>query len=68
MDDAAKILTLSKPTIYGLVHKNTIPYIKKGKRLYFLKEDLINWVLKGKRKTKEELEEYFQNKFAKNKG
>lgn len=56
IDEAAKLLTLSKQTIYGLVSKSTIPHLKKGKRLYFLKKDLITWILQGKRKTKAELD------------
>ncbi|MBL0121022.1 MAG: helix-turn-helix domain-containing protein [Saprospiraceae bacterium] len=29
IDEAAKLLTLSKQTIYGLVSKSTIPHLKK---------------------------------------
>jgi len=57
IDDAAKIINLSKPTIYGLVHKNKIPYRKKGKRLYFLKSELIAWINSGKRTSKATLNE-----------
>ena len=31
----AEVLTLSVPTIYGLVSRSEIPCMKKGKRLYF---------------------------------
>jgi len=48
---AAEFLLLSVPTIYGLVHKRSIPHYKKGKRLYFVKCELIKWVFESKRKT-----------------
>ncbi|MBK9396145.1 MAG: helix-turn-helix domain-containing protein [Saprospiraceae bacterium] len=68
MDEAAKLLTLSKQTIYGLVSKSTIPHLKKGKRLYFLKKDLITWILQGKRKTQSrELDANIHNIINKNK-
>ncbi|MBK8604273.1 MAG: helix-turn-helix domain-containing protein [Saprospiraceae bacterium] len=67
ISEAAKVLSLSIHTIYGLVNKNILPYNKRGRRLYFSRVELTNWIKEGRRKTKVELEEYFQNKFAKNK-
>jgi hypothetical protein len=34
-------------TIYGLVQRNQIPYIKKTKRLYFSERKLNEWLEKG---------------------
>ena len=56
LTEAAKLLHLEKSTIYGLVNKSLIPYMKKGKRLYFSKNDLINWLKEGKRKTTKEID------------
>ena len=56
IDEAAKLINLTKPTVYGLVHQNKIPYIKKGKRLYFVKADILDWIKSGKQTTKSELE------------
>ena len=42
--EAAKFLDLSVPTLYRKVSKTLIPYCKKSNRLYFSKEDLINWI------------------------
>lgn len=61
IDDASKIINLTKPTIYGLVHKNDIPYSKKGKRLYFLKSELIAWINSGKRCSKNVLHDKADN-------
>lgn len=57
IDDAAQVVNLTKPTIYGLVHKNKIPYRKKGKRLYFLKSELIDWINSGRKISKSSLNE-----------
>ena len=59
---AAKILDTTSGTIYNLVHEKRIPHHKRGKKLYFFKSELIDWVRRGKKKTKEELiEEVNQN-------
>jgi len=63
--EAAKLLSLSIHTIYGLVNKNILPYNKRGRRLYFSKVELTNWIKEGRRKTKAELNEYVQNNFNK---
>ena len=47
IDQASKIVNLSKATIYGLTHKNAIPFYKNGKRLHFLKSELLTWVKNG---------------------
>ncbi len=52
---AGELLNLSKNTIYKLAQHRTVPYIKKGKRLYFLKEELMTWLMTGKKKTENEL-------------
>lgn len=54
---AGEILNLSVPTIYGLVSRSAIPHSKKGKRLYFSKQELLDWVKSGRRKTKDEIAE-----------
>jgi len=48
---AAEFLSLSVPTIYGLVSRSEIPLCKKGKRLYFSKSDLTDWIKTGRKKT-----------------
>lgn len=34
----------SKPTVYGWVHSNKIPFHKGGKKLRFLKSEIDNWM------------------------
>ena len=49
--EAAKYLNLANQTIYGLTSKNEIPFLKRGKKLYFKKFELENWINEGKRKS-----------------
>lgn len=56
IDGASKFLNLAKQTLYGFTSKNLIPFIKRGKKLYFKKTDLIKWLMEGKQLTKEEIE------------
>lgn len=55
VQDAAKFLSLSVPTIYGLIHKGELPMMKRSKRCYFLKADLITYLKAGKVKSLNEL-------------
>lgn len=41
---AAEFLKMSVSNIDRLIQKKEIPYSKVGKRVLFLKEDLINWI------------------------
>ncbi len=52
---AGQLINLSVATIYGLVSKSEIPVSKKGKRLYFSKLELIEWVKTGRKKTQAEV-------------
>lgn len=54
INEAVKILNLAKPTIYALTSKNEIPFIKKNRKLYFSKKDLLSWLSQGKQKTIQE--------------
>jgi excisionase family DNA binding protein len=62
LDEAANFLRLSKQTIYGFTSKRTIPFIKKGKKIYFKQTDLDKWVEAGRKKSRSEYEEEFKNK------
>ena len=53
---AAEILHLSVPTIYGLVQRAEVPVCKRGKRLYFSKQELTSWIMAGRKKTYSEIE------------
>ena len=48
LKEACKYLHLAKPTVYGFTSKKEIPFIKKGKKLYFKKIDLDQWLINKK--------------------
>lgn len=51
---AASLLHLSVPTIYGLIHRRELPSLKRGKRVYFKRSDLMVYVEQGRRMTIQE--------------
>jgi len=53
--EAAEILHLSVPTVYGLVQRAEVPVCKRGKRLYFSKQELVSWIMTGRKKTMSEI-------------
>lgn len=55
IQEAAKYLCLTVPTIYGYVSRREIPFSKLGKRLYFSEADLMDWIQTGRKKTRSEL-------------
>ena len=55
VQDCAKFLTLSVPTVYGLIAKGELPVMKRSKRCYFSKTELINYLKEGRKKTLTEI-------------
>jgi excisionase family DNA binding protein len=51
VSEAADLLKISVAALYTKVSRKEIPVSKPGKRLYFNKADLLEWVKLGKRKT-----------------
>lgn len=63
ISEAAELLKLSVATIYTKVCKNEIPANKQGKRLYFYRTELINWIKSGRIKTISEIRKEMEEKF-----
>lgn len=57
VDQAAEFLNLSKPTIYSKVNRRELPVMKRGKRLYFSKNELLDYLKAGRKKTNTDIEE-----------
>ena len=53
---AAEFLRLSVPTIYTLISKGEIPVMKRSKRCYFSKTELMEYLKEGRKKTNKEVE------------
>lgn len=51
VQDTAKFLSLSVPTVYNLISKGELPVMKRSKRCYFSKVELINYLKQGRKKT-----------------
>jgi len=48
---ASAFLNLSISTIYGKVCRREIPVSKQGKKLYFNKIELLDWIRSGRKST-----------------
>ncbi|WP_291099357.1 MULTISPECIES: helix-turn-helix domain-containing protein [unclassified Flavobacterium] len=57
LEQVSSFIGLAKPSVYGLIHERKIPYFKTGKRLYFKKSDIVNWITSTRVKTKQEIEQ-----------
>ncbi|MBE6175234.1 MAG: helix-turn-helix domain-containing protein, partial [Rikenellaceae bacterium] len=44
IDEACQITRKAKPTIYTLARKGLIPAYKRGKKLYFYEDELLQWI------------------------
>lgn len=54
--EASLLTSLSIPSIYGLVHRRKIPSYRRGKKLYFMKSELITWIKSGRRPANYEMD------------
>mgnify|MGYP000843925501 CR=1 FL=1 len=50
---AADLLDLAVATLYTMTCRRKIPFIKKGKKLYFLRTELELWLSSGKKAVNE---------------
>ena len=65
VSEAAEFLGLKPAYIYQLTSKRQIPFCRPGRKLYFQKSDLIDWVKKARQSTVEEIfssnSKFYQN-------
>lgn len=57
IQQAADFLSLTVPTIYSKVSRAELPYMKRSKRLYFSRTELMNYLKTGRAKTNAEIEQ-----------
>ena len=66
IQQAAEFLGLTVPTMYTKVSKSELPVMKRGKRLYFSRSELLDYLKTGRKKSNAEIEaeaaKYLQNK------
>lgn len=56
IEETAQLINLAKSSVYGLVHQKKIPFNKVGKKLYFSKPEILQWINSGKQNTKSDIE------------
>lgn len=66
ISQAAQYLRISKSALYRLTSQRAIPHFKRGKRLYFKKENLAEWMTQNKVTTLEEIEKQALNYIIRN--
>lgn len=57
VNGAAEFLKLTVPTVYSKVSRGELPVMKQGKKLYFDRDELANYVKEGRRITNREAEQ-----------
>ena len=73
IQEAAEFLSLTVPTMYSKVSKGELPVMKRSKRLYFSRTELLEYLKDGRKKSNAEIEQeakayLFNNKKGLNNG
>jgi excisionase family DNA binding protein len=69
IDEASAFLRLAKPTIYSMVSRGRLPYMKRAKKLYFSRIELMEYLRQGKVQTIDQSSpEALRNVIVKRKG
>jgi len=55
--EAAEFLSLTVPTMYSKVSKGELPVMKRSKRLYFSRTELLDYLKHGRKKSNAEIEQ-----------
>ena len=53
--EAAELLGYKVSTIYDKTHRRLIPFMKKGRKIWFREEELLAWADSGKKETMDEI-------------
>ena len=57
VQQAAEFLHLSPATVYGQVSRGELPVMKRGKRLYFSRTELLEYLKQGRKKSNAEIDQ-----------
>lgn len=55
IQETAEFLSLTVPTIYSKVSKGQLPVMKRSKRLYFSRTELLEYLKAGRKKSNSEI-------------
>jgi len=67
VQEAAEFLSLTVPTLYSKCSKNELPYMKRSKRLYFSRTELLEYIKAGHKKSNAEIEQEAEAYLSNNK-
>ena len=56
VQQVADYLSISNQTVYGMTCRMEVHFYKRGKKNYFKRSDIDEWLLSSRRKTREEIE------------
>ena len=65
LNQASEYISLSKSAIYKKTSERTIPHFKQGKKLYFKRSELNEWLTASKVATSDEIEQEGRNYISK---
>ena len=66
IQQASEFLRLSVQTLYSKVSKGELPVMKRSKRLYFSRTELMEYIKEGRKKSKVEIEQEVKRSKIKN--
>ncbi len=66
LKECAAFLDLAPQTIYGYTSERWIPFMKRGKKLFFERSKLEKWLQNGRHKSIDEMNEEYRQKGLKN--
>lgn len=67
IQEAAEFLNLTVPTMYSKVSKGELPVMKRSKRLYFSRTELLEYLKQGRKKSFTEIEQEAEAYLSNNK-
>tara|TARA_B110000046_G_scaffold12569_1_gene12425 strand:- start:4304 stop:4654 length:351 start_codon:yes stop_codon:yes gene_type:complete len=67
IQEAAEFLSLTVPTMYSKVSKGELPVMKRSKRLYFSRTELMAYLKEGRKKSNAEIEQEAEAYLSNNK-
>lgn len=65
VQQVADLLGYKISNIYALTHRREIPFMKKGRKLWFNEDEIQEWIKSGRKKTVAELQESLKIKQGK---
>ncbi len=61
IDEVSKLLGLAKATIYSKASRKELPFLKRGKKIYFMENEIIAYLKGGKVLSNTEIDEISKN-------